>query len=424
MTRPLPVRRWSRGLAGVGLLVAGLTSGCNPTPLRPADFTGHTPVVRVELLSARTSVAVTADVAPTVKLLTDPTSRHVEMTPGTPTVLTLTPAGWQFGNLAIPGRSELTLTPAVEGSVRVAGKAYRGRFRFVPRPSTVATAGPTFDVVNDVDVENYLRGVVAREMPPEFEPAAYAAQAVVARTFALYTARTASSGARFDLFADERSQVYGGLSGETFKAVAAVEQTAGEVVAYGPAGEERIFKAYYSSCCGGIGQSAADAFGDPPIPPLAAQRVGTLCAASPSFNWPPVTVSKAELTRRLRHWGQVHNRPVRDMAAVRRIDAVADNGLGRPVRFTVGDVDGKRYPFTGEEIRTAVNTDAPPKARLLSSLFRVDDRVDAIAFVDGHGRGHGVGMCQWCAQGYARRGMDYRQIVRASFPGSTLLRAY
>jgi stage II sporulation protein D len=416
-------RRWSNGLAGVLLLAVALTSGCNTSPLRPADFSGRTPVVRVLLLSNRSHVTVTADLPPIAKLMGDPDTHRVDLSPGTPVTLTLTAQGWQLGAATIKRAGELTILPAVEGSVRVDGHAYRGRFRFVPRASP-ALGTPTFDVVNDVDVENYLRGVVARELPPDFAPAAYAAQTVVARTYALYTMKSAGAAARFDLYADERSQVYGGLSGESPKALDAVDATTGEVVAYGPAGRERIFKAYYSSCCGGRGQSAADAFGDPPIAPLAAQACGSMCAGSPWYNWPPVVVSKAELTRRIRHWGQIHSRPERGLATVRRIEVAAENLIGRPVRFVVSDVNGRRFTLTGEEIRTAVNTDAPPKLRLPSSLFRPDDRGDAVAFDDGHGRGHGVGMCQYCAQARAQRGADYRQIVLAAYPSAVILRAY
>jgi stage II sporulation protein D len=417
-------RWWIHVWAGALLLLIGFSSGCNSTPLRQADFSGRTPIVRVLILPNRSTVSITADVPPTAKLMGDPDTRRVDLAPGASVPLTLTSRGWQLGSAMIARPTELTLMPTVEGSVRVDGYAYRGRFRFVPRRTTGASATFTFDVVNDVDVENYLRGVVAKEMPPEFLPAACAAQTVVARTYALYTVKSTSSTARYDLFADERSQMYGGLRGESPKALAAVDETNGEVVAFGPAGRERIFKAYYSSCCGGRGQSAADAFGDSPITPLAAQACGTMCAISPSYTWPPIVVPKSELTARLRHWGRMRNRPERDIGDVSHIEIAARNGVGRPVRFTVTDARGHRFDLTGEEIRTAVNTDAPAKQRLPSSLFRPDDHGDAIAFDDGHGRGHGVGMCQYCAQARAQNGADYHQIVLAAFPGAVILRAY
>ena len=94
----------------------------------------------------------------------------------------------------------------------------------------------------------------------------------------------------------------------------AVEDTAGIVVAYGPPGEEKIFKTYFSACCGGITQSAADAFGEAYVVPLSDQDVQGLCRQAPRFNWGPIEISKAELTRRLRLYGQRRDRGVRSMA--------------------------------------------------------------------------------------------------------------
>src|SRR6185437_1537535 len=74
-----------------------------------------------------------------------------------------------------------------------------------------------FDVINDVDVDGYLMSVVPREMFPQWPLEAYKAQAIVARTYALYVARTAPMGTNFDLFADTRSQVYGGIHDESAK---------------------------------------------------------------------------------------------------------------------------------------------------------------------------------------------------------------
>jgi hypothetical protein len=73
-----------------------------------------------------------------------------------------------------------------------------------------------FDVINDVDVDGYLKSVVPKEMLPDWTVEAYKAQAIVARTYALYTAKT-SGGQTWDLFPDTRSQVYGGLASETPK---------------------------------------------------------------------------------------------------------------------------------------------------------------------------------------------------------------
>ena len=206
--------------------------------------------------------------------------------------------------------------------------------------------------------------------------------------------------------------------------MAAVEATRGIVAAYGPPGQERIFKAYFSSCCGGMGQSAAEAFGDPVIPPLSAQATGALCSESPRFTWPTVAISKADLTRRFQHFGQLHNLAEKDIGMVTSINILSVNSVGRPVLFTITDDRNRRFAINGEELRRAVNTDSTPKTKLSSSLFQLDNEPTEIRFVNGHGLGHGVGMCQWCAQKRAEMGMSYQAIVTLAYPQSVLVKAY
>ena len=264
----------------------------------------------------------------------------------------------------------------------------------------------------------------------DWDEETYKAQAIVARTYALYEVKAAGSRSHFDLNPDQRSQVYGGLGAETAKSRAAVTTTSGVVAAYGPAGRERIFKAYFSSCCGGVSQSAVDAFGDGYIEPLADQNNQSLCSAAPRFNWGPIAVRKDELTRRFRLWGQRRSEPGKppraeaDMAMVYSISVQKYNRFGRPTRFMITDMRGTRFSWTGEEIRTAVNTDAPAGSTLYSSYFKIIPEPDQILFVDGHGHGHGVGMCQWCAQRRAEGGMRHEDIVLAAYPKAKLVRAY
>jgi stage II sporulation protein D len=406
--------RWFQRAVCLFLLVIGLPSGCMHH-IRPADFSGRTPLLRVLILQNQTSVGIMATQSPSARLKSDVSDRHLELS--APVVVTCAADGWHIGSASFK-REELTVSPTSEGTVFIDGRAYRGHYRFIPR------ANNNFDVINDVDVEGYLKGVLQKELYTNFLEETYKAQAVVARTYAIYEKQTRPKGSEFDLFSDEHSQVYGGISAETEKARKAVDDTHGIVVAYGPPGEERIFKAYFSSCCGGLGQSAAEAFGDPVIPPLSAQAMGTLCSASPKFNWQPIGVSKMELTHRIQHYAQLHNMPEKDMAAVSRIDILSLNSVGRPVMFTITDVKNRRYAIVGEELRRAVNTDSTPPTKLPSSLFQLDNRATEIWFVNGHGQGHGVGMCQWGAERRAELGEKYDQIVLQSYPQSVLLKAY
>ena len=146
------------------------------------------------------------------------------------TVATEPPAGAKD---AVLGSGELTILPAAEGLVSINKLPYRGRYRLVP------LSGSKFDVVNDVDIESYLCGVLPKELLPNWHEETYRAQAIVARTYALYEKQTAPPDRYWDVYADQRSQRYGGLSAESDKSRDAVNQTAGIVLAYAPAGGRR-----------------------------------------------------------------------------------------------------------------------------------------------------------------------------------------
>lgn len=387
---------------------------------------GH--VVRVRIYEGRDRVSLAATHAPSIRV-GEQRPLTLNFPKDTPVAVSLVGGQWVVGNQTL-GKGEMTIEPARVGSVTVDGQPYRGKFRLV----AVGTAG-RFDVVNDVDVEGYLMGVVAKEMLANWDEEAYKAQAIVARTYALYEQRTSSRGSHWDLFPDVRSQVYGGMNAETTKSRAAVEATSGIVVASGEPGKEKIFPAYFSSCCGGITQSAVDAFGydQPHIAALADQNVGTLCSASTRFNWGPVVVPKEELTRRFKLFGTRRTTAPGDQwAALSTIWNVASvdvapqgiNASGRPVRFIVTDARGTKFAFSGEDLRVAINTGAPKDNTVYSSFFKIVNDVDSVRFVEGRGWGHGVGMCQWCAQSRALQGMLHEDIVLAAFRMAKLVKAY
>jgi stage II sporulation protein D len=395
--------------------------GCTSGVKNPAE-TSNAPTIRVRLIAGVDQVTLACGVPPLYQLSDQPAAQPLNTPKNSVFKLSLTANGWQAGDSPLGGGAAgttLYLQPDREGSVSINGTAYRGKFRFVP------IGGNRFDVCNDVDVDAYLASVVSKEMLPGWHEEAYKAQAVVARTYAIYEKQTAGVDRYWDVWPDTRSQVYGGIPGENAKSRAAVGETAGIVVAAPDnAGDPKIFKAYFSACCGGISQAAADAFGDPYIPPLSDQDVHAACRASTKFNWGPIVVDKAELTKRFVAFGQRRDRPERNMGPIAQITAQAHNRFGRPVRFLVQDTRGNRFSLTGEEFRWAVNTNAPESTQLLSSFVKIINDSDKIRFVEGHGWGHGVGLCQWCAQSRADAGLRHEDIVLAAYPTAVLVRAY
>jgi SpoIID/LytB domain protein len=107
--------------------------------------------------------------------------------------------------------------------------------------------------VRDVPLEEYVRGVVAAEMPSSWPLAALEAQAVASRTYAI---TSDAGGSKFDVYADDRSQVYRGKAAETSRSNAAVAATAGQVVTYG--GQPAI--TYFFASSGGHTESVQYGF--------------------------------------------------------------------------------------------------------------------------------------------------------------------
>jgi len=398
--------------------------GCSSPP--PATATESSPVIRVRLLAGVDQATIGCAIPPNYRV-----ARKAPATLNSPKNAVFTLAigadGWQAGNARLGGAPTdpagtalpLEIEPAELGTVTINGIAYRGRFRFVP------VGGNKFDVINDVDVDSYLASVVSREMLPGWHEEAYRAQAIIARTYALYEKQTTGAEKQWDVYADTRSQVYGGIPAETAGSLAAVADTAGIVVAAADAeGRVKIFKAYFSACCGGVSQSGADAFSESYVPALSDQNVYAACKASPRFNWGPIDIPKTELTRRFVLFGQKRNRPEATMATIARVDIQQQNRWGRPIRFLVIDTRGNRFSLSGEEFRWAVNTGAPESSVLYSSFVKVISDSDKIRFVEGHGWGHGVGMCQWCAEKRAEDGLGHEHIILAAYPTAVLVRAY
>jgi len=148
----------------------------------------------------------------------------------------------------------ITVEPGAQ-PLTLGGRGYRGSLALL-------LSGGQFSVVNTLPLELYLRGVVPVEMPGRWASQAYLAQAVAARSYAL---ATLNPSAAFDLYADNRSQMYGGIAAETGPTDDAVGETAGQVVLYG----SQVITAYYDSNSGGRTAAVQDVFtGRQPVPYL------------------------------------------------------------------------------------------------------------------------------------------------------------
>lgn len=163
-------------------------------------------------------------------------------------------------------------------------RPYRGQLE-------VGVADNKLSAINVVGLEQYLAGVVAQEMPSSWPVEALKAQAVAARSYALSRRVT---GKVFDLYADVRSQVYGGIRGEQPSTTAAIEATKGEVLLW----DGKPIDALFHSTSGGTTVDAVEVFGKP-VPYLVAAD-DPHSALSPVHRWGPVALSEAALRKGLK----------------------------------------------------------------------------------------------------------------------------
>jgi SpoIID/LytB domain protein len=149
------------------------------------------------------------------------------------------------------------LTAVGHGHVSIEGSGYRGTLEVVP---TDESSG-SLNAVNALPVDQYVKGVVPNESPASWPAAALETQAVAARSYAL---ADPVGGNGFDLYADTRSQVYGGMDSEAASSNRAAELTRRQVVMY----HGKIAETFFSACSGGHTESVQDVFFGPPIPYL------------------------------------------------------------------------------------------------------------------------------------------------------------
>jgi stage II sporulation protein D len=307
------------------------------------------------------------------------------------------------------------------GFVVHAGRRYRGELVVHASP-----AGLT--VVNRLPVDEYLKGVVPMEIGTTRtmeDFAAAEAQAVAARSYAYSRVGWSADRRWYDLRPTVVDQAYGGVNAETVVGTRAVESTAGLVLKY----DGRTVNAPYHSTCGGTTAEAPEAWptrGEPYLQRVSDRIAGTdrfFCDISPRFRWTkdvPGDRLHAAVARYLRAYAAV---PAGGPGHVRAVSVVSRTLSGRVESVEITTGRGGPYTLRGNDARFVLR--AAGGEILNSASFAVeaaptsDGRITSLT-LRGAGYGHGVGMCQWGAIGRARAGQNFRTILGAYFPGTTV----
>ncbi|HSF67336.1 MAG TPA: SpoIID/LytB domain-containing protein [Nitrospiraceae bacterium] len=258
--------------------------------------------------------------------------------------------------------------------------------------------GKGFLVINRVDVEEYVKGVVPAEVSSTWHPEMLKAQAVAARTYALYQ-QMLSATREYDVAATVQDQVYRGKQGVDPLILRAVEDTRGLVVTY----QDAPIYAAFSSTAAGLTEDAMNVWSkDYPY------LKGVECPfdlMSPYYQWKS-SFKMDTLEQNLRQQGF----PVGKIAT---ITPVSFSRGGRVAKLRVLHSGGELV-LRGEELRKAVGYTIIPSTQFAIELIGRD------VVLSGFGAGHAVGMCQWGAKELAELGYPFSTILRYYYPGTEL----
>ncbi|GJM27047.1 MAG: hypothetical protein DHS20C16_34620 [Phycisphaerae bacterium] len=328
--------------------------------------------------------------------------------------------GIRFGDLE-PVDGPVTLSVKEHGRTQIArfrdGKknsryAYPGAIEFSIR------ADGSLRVINLVDIESYIGGVVACEASSAFGDESLKGQAVAARTYAMYI-MARRSDRPYDLRASEGAQVYRGWASGAFgrRTRRAVEATRGLVLSHATPDGPRVFCAYYSSACGGRSQSLSDVQNSNTPEPL---RGGVECdycsiAKKNIYRWGPNEIKKSRLLQRLKSRRDDFD----GWTSIASVRVVEETEYGRVRTVALTNKRGKEIQLRAEHFRLAVGS-----RTMRSTDCEIIDDGKSIRITDGRGFGHGLGLCQWGMEGLARQGRLAGSILRYYYPGSRIVRAF
>ncbi len=278
------------------------------------------------------------------------------------------------------------------------GNRYRGDMKAI-----AASNGVT--LVNEVSMEDYLKGVVPCEIVPSWKSDAIKAQAVAARTYAMFH-KNGYRSAGYDMTDDTRSQVYRGASAETESTNRAVIETAGEVITYGG----KAIDAVFHSSGGGYTENCENVWGTtvPYLKGVQEEKYAeqwTKTATLTSFANVAAVGKLKNIKLTKLHIGEAHKSKDRGVS-------------GRVKTVTVVGSQGTKT-LSGDKIQSAFG--------LNSTLFDISIKGKNIIFT-GYGYGHGLGLSQWGAQAMAEKhgnGKDYyKQILTHYFTGTKVEKVY
>ncbi|MBI5892658.1 MAG: SpoIID/LytB domain-containing protein [Deltaproteobacteria bacterium] len=262
-------------------------------------------------------------------------------------------------------------------------------------------------VINNLDIEIYLVGLINHEISSKWNVEAVKAQAVIARTYALHQKKK-NAGNLYHLEGTVIGQVYSGSITEDEAALEAVKQTMGEVLTY----NSELALAVYHSNAGGYTEASKNVWAkDYPYLRTVESPYDIL---SPNFEW-GMSIAPIDLFNALNNTGY-------KTGEIEQIIPLEKTSTGRITKIRIIHKNGK-LEITGEDLRKVLGYDKLKSTRFEIKPVLEDGAVKLFVF-SGKGSGHGVGLSQWGAKGMAENGYTYKEILKHYYKGIEITKIY
>jgi stage II sporulation protein D len=303
------------------------------------------------------------------------------------------------GTGIILGAKRFAANPLVIQSKAGSVKVNSGNYRY--GIEVWIEKGNKISIVNELPIDDYLKGVLPWEANPKWPLDALKAQAITSRTYALFKA-IENKDQRFFLTQDVLSQVYKGRSIENPLTNLAIQATKGAVLTY----KSKIFPAYFHSTCGGATTHAEYLWDVEPNPVLTGVKCN-FCTASKHYRWTQAIPVKEIETKLIKKGVKV--------SAISNVEADDKDATGRTKSFLITYSGGKQVRLHANDFRLWLDP-----AKLKSTLIISITKQGSTFTFRGRGWGHGVGLCQYGMKQLAEMGYDTQKILKFYYPGAEI----
>ncbi len=293
--------------------------------------------------------------------------------------------------------------PSAGGLAYIGDRWYRGKTLVIPTEKGLTA-------VNYVDLEEYLYSVVGGEMGSRFPQEALKAQAVAARSYALYQ-RQNSRSTNFDVGDTPAWQLYDGVEKESAATLTAVNATAGQVLTY----NNEIIEAVYHSSAGGCTENVEDVWTQS-LPYLRSAKSPD--EGTPNYQW-VVSFSPEELSKRISGIGNIATIAVEKATACGRATAIKITG-DKGVRTLSGDDFRLALNLKSNLIEKLDQTGGTPTNAPTNAGKEKAPTAPTAIQISGRGFGHGLGLSQWGAYNLGLKGINYQAILNQYYTKTTL----